>query len=83
MFLINSYRAQQELAHDAWNLPGYAGLKLIFSHFDGYSPLLDGSIRTTLVKPSDSEKSKNIVVAIDVKASSPSCNAVRPHVCLY
>ena len=75
MFLLNSFRAQHEIIHDAWTLPSGAGLKLSFSHFDGYSPYLDGSVRTAAVESSDSEKSGNITVTVDVKGSSLACNA--------
>lgn len=80
MFLLNSFRAQHDLIHDAWTLPGAAGLELIFSNFDGYSPLLDGSVRTAVIESSDSEKSGSIVVEINVRASSLACNAYLSHI---
>jgi hypothetical protein len=75
MFLLNSLRAQHEIIHEAFTIPGDAGLKLSFSRFDGYSPYLDGSVRTAVLESSDSEKSGNITVTVDVKGSSLACNA--------
>lgn len=74
MLLLDSIRTQHDLIQDSWTLPGGAGLRLSFSHFDGYSPMLDGSVRVAVVESSDSEKSGSIVVTIRVKASSPTCN---------
>jgi len=72
MSLLNCFRAQYDVINDKWTLPGVAGLKLSFSHFDGYSPRLDGSVRTTVVESSDAEKGGNIIVSIIVRTSSPS-----------
>jgi len=71
MFFINSLRAQHNFIHDTLTTSSHAGLKLFFSHFDGYSPKLDGSIRIVGVDSSDSKKSGSITTAINVKASSP------------
>lgn len=71
MFLFNCLRAQQNLIHDTLTTPCHAGLKLSFSHFDGYSPMLDGSIRTIRANSSESEKSGSITTTINVKAASP------------
>lgn len=75
MSLLNCFRAQHDVINDKWTLPGVAGLKLSFSHFDGYSPQLDGSVRTAVVESSDTEKGGNIIVSIIVRASNPSCKA--------
>jgi hypothetical protein len=42
--------------------------------------MLDGLVRTAVVESSDSEKSGNIVVTINVKSSSPTCNSI-PALC--
>jgi hypothetical protein len=74
MSFLNSLRAQHNFIHDTLTTPGHAGLKLFFSHFEGYSPMLDGSIRIVSVDSSDFKKSGSITTAINVKASSPFCN---------
>lgn len=79
MFLFNPLRAEFDLIQDRLTTPGHGGLKLSFSHFDGYSPVLSGSVRVAVVDSPNSEKSGNITVAINVKASSLSCNYV-PHI---
>lgn len=73
MFGLTSLRAQHDLISDNLTISGDAGLKLTFSHFDGYSPLLDGSVRTVVSEKSHYEKSGVITIAVSVKASSPSC----------
>jgi len=72
MFLLNCFRAQNHLIHDTWTLPGDAGLKLSFSRFEGYSPLLDGWIRTEVVDSPEFAKSGSIAVTVNVRAPSPN-----------
>lgn len=74
MFLFSSLQAQHDLIQDTLTTSGHGGLKLSFSHFDGYSPMLDGSVRVSVVDAPNSEKSGNISVAINVKSSNPSCS---------
>lgn len=78
MFLFDPLRAQYDLIQATLTTPGYSGLKLSFSHFDGYSPVLTGSVRVAVVDSSNSEKSGNITVAINVKSTDPSCNSFPP-----
>lgn len=78
MFLVNSIRGQQVLINDVRSLPASGGLKVAFSKFEGYSPILDGAVRASVVGSSGSEKSDKIVVEINVKASSASCNVDLP-----
>jgi hypothetical protein len=73
MFLLNPRRASHDLICETWTFPGDGGLNLVFSHFDGYSPLLDGSVRAAVVESSDCEKTGSIIVKVIVKASSPTC----------
>jgi len=72
MFLFNSLRAQHDLLQESITAPGHSGLKLSFSHFDGYSPMLDGAVRVAVVDSPSSEKSGTITVTINVKSSDPS-----------
>lgn len=77
MFVLNSLRAKHDIFHDSLAMPGHGGLSLSFSLFDGYSPMLDGSIRVVgldYAHSQKSEKSESITVTINVKASSASCN---------
>jgi len=74
MFLFNCLGAQHDLTQESLTTSGHSGLKLTFSHFDGYSPMLDGSVRVAVVDSPNSEKSDRITVAIDVKSSNLSCN---------
>ena len=78
MSLLNCFRAQHDIIHDVRTLPAVEGLNLIFSHFDGYSPPLDGSIRTTTSESSSSETDGKIAVTINVRGSNPSCTASTP-----
>jgi len=71
-FLFNSLRAQHDLIQESRTTPAKGGLKLSFSYFDGYSPMLDGAVRVTVVDSPNPDKSGSITVAIKVKSSSPS-----------
>lgn len=75
MFFFNSLWGQLDLIQESLTTPGHAGLKVSFSHFDGYSPILDGSVRITVEDSLNPEKSGNITVAIKVQASDLSCTA--------
>jgi len=72
MSLLNCFRTHHDVIRDARTLRALEGLNLVFSHFDGYSPPLDGSIRVNVVESSGFEESKDIAVTIGVRASSPS-----------
>jgi hypothetical protein len=76
MPLTNPFIPQNDLFHETWTFPGVAGLKVICSQFDGYSPMLDGSIRTNIIETTG-EKSGSISVKIHVRGSSLTCNAQR------
>ena len=75
MSLLSCFGVQQDLIDETFTLPGGDGLNLTFSHFDGYSPSLEGSVRAAVVEYSDYEKPGRIVVTIRVRASSEICNA--------
>ena len=73
-FLLNPFKAQHQLIRQSLTTSGHAGLKLSLSTFEGYSPMLDGSVHVSVMEDSlEAEKLGDINVEIEVKASSLSC----------
>lgn len=50
MFLFRPAEASHEIINETFTTASAGGAKLTFSRFDGYSPLLSGSIRTVLAE---------------------------------
>lgn len=64
MSYFSALGALKVLVDQSYTTPSKDGLSLTFSHFDGYSPMLDGAIRTVFV-----ESAKEISVKFLVEAS--------------
>jgi hypothetical protein len=73
MFLLKSIAAQHDLIQETYTTPANGGFKLSFSHFDGYSPMLEGGVHVNVVDTPSAEKSGQITVAVTAKSSNPAC----------
>lgn len=68
MDVFRYVQGSHEILDETYTTESAGGLKLTLSHFDGYSPILDGSVKCTLFEEAD-----DIKVKIKVTGSSASC----------
>lgn len=68
MDMLRSMQGSYEIMDEIYSTDSAGGLKLTLSRFDGYSPILDGSVRCVLV-----EDATEFKVKVKITGSNASC----------